>query len=288
MRRRGLSIPSLFLLLALGLSVGACSWKPKEAVFLAVWADDDSGHAYIVTQWEERKVSHVLDTVTERRNHEYQLFVQNADGSERRALTALRPGQLGPDLFFMKRQGYVIYSEVLDVPELVVHKVDLAGNEQTVARGDAFFQPCGALTAVPSPDGTRLAVFERESTSGAYPTGEAASGAIAECADITITVRFLDAATLTQQGTWTWEAYGFTEYGWRPDDAFYVQAMDGSWRVDPSEGPQVVATPACLVPKTTSSHVSSTGVHVEPTTDPSDPVDTWSVGAGATFEGCGG
>ena len=268
----------------------ACSrWRNKDTVAQAVWADDDSGQAYVVQLYQERKINQILETITERRNFRYQVFTQNPDGSGRRALTSARAGQAGPDLYYVRSQGYVLYGEVQDTPLHVIRKVDLNGNEQTVVSGTAMFGPCGAMDAVPSPDGTRLAVLEHQLVRGAYaPPGPPPPDALAECQDIVISVRFYDAATLTRRGSWTWEANGFMEYGWGVDDEFYVQTTDGSWRVDAAAGPQPTADPECLNPKTRSSNVSDDGVYIRPTVDPGNPIETTRNSGMPTFGDCNG
>lgn len=277
-------------LLGVLLATGACSrWKDKQTVSVAVWSDDDAGQAYMVQHYEERKINQILETITERRNFEYQVFVQNPNGSGRHALTSLRAGQAGPDLYYMKTRGYVIYGEVQDPPLHVIRKIDMLGNEQTVLESTAMFQPCGAANAVPSPDGSVLAVLQHRNVPGGYPPpGPPPPNALEECQDIIIDVTLLNAATLAQLGTWTWEADGFMEYGWTVDDEFYVQTVDGTWRVDPSAGPIPAAAPDCLNPKTTSSNVSAGGVYIQPTMDPDNPITSGTGNGIPTFGNCSG
>jgi len=280
---------TLALASALALTAACSKWKEKDTVSVAVWSDDDAGQAYVVQHYEERKINQILETITERRNFEYQVFVQNPNGSGRHALTPRRAGQSGPDLYFMKTQGYVIYGEVQDPPLHVLRRVNLLGNEQTVAESTAMFAPCGAANAVPSPDGSVLAVLEHRNVPGGYPPpGPPPPDALAECQDIIISVRFLDASTLAEQGSWTWEADGFMEYGWTVDDEFFVQTADGTWRVDATAGPQLAATPECLNPKTTSSNVSAGGVYLQPTMDPDDPIGSFTDSSIPTFGNCSG
>ena len=65
------------------------------------------------------------------------------------------------------------------------------------------------------------------------------------------------------------------EYGWTVDDEFFVETGDGTWRIDAATGPQSAVTPACLLPKTTSSAVSADGLYIQPTTDPASPINTY-------------
>jgi len=283
------SIPALSLLCAIAATAGCSKWKEKAVVSVAVWSDDDAGQAYAVQHYEERKINQILETVTERRNYEYQIFVQNPDGSGRHALTSLRAGQAGPDLYYMKTKGYAIYGEVQDPPLHVLRKIDMLGNEQTVLESTAMFEPCGAANAVPSPDGTVLALLEHRNVPGGYPPpGPPPPDVLAECQDIIIDVSFVDAATLALLGSWNWEADGFMEYGWTVDDEFFVQTVDGTWRVDPAAGPQPAAAPDCLNPKTTSSSISASGLYIQPTMDPNDPIDAWTPGGTAIFGDCDG
>lgn len=280
---------TLALFCAVGATAACSPWKDKQNVSVAVWSDDDAGQAYAVQYYEERKIHQIIETITERRNYEYQVFVQSPNGSGRHALTPRRPGQAGPDLYYMKTRGYVIYGEVQDPPLHVLRKVDMAGNEQTVIESTAMFQPCGAANAVPSPDGTVLAVLEHRNVPGGYPPpGPPPPDALPECQNIIVDVTFFDAATLTQLSAWTWEADGFMEYGWTPDDEFYVQMVDGTWRVDPTTGPALATPPDCLEPKTTSSSVSAAGVYILPTMDPSNPIEVSTPGGIPTFGNCSG
>jgi hypothetical protein len=287
MKRRAIATLSLAAALA---ATSACSrWKEKDTVSVAVWSDDDASQAYVVQYYEERKINQILETITERRNFEYQVFVQNPNGSGRHALTSRRPGQSGPDLFYMKTQGYIVYGEVQDPPLHVLRRLNLNGSEQTIAESTAMFAPCGAASAVPSPDGATLAVLEHQNVPGGYPPpGPPPPDVLAECQDIIISVTFLDAATLAEQGSWTWEADGFMEYGWTAEDEFFVQTVEGTWRVDPATGPQAAAAPECLNPKTTSSSISAGGVYLQPTMDPDDPIDSFTDPSIPTFGNCSG
>jgi hypothetical protein len=183
----------------------------------------------------------------------------------------------------------VIYGEVQDPPLHVLRKVDLFGNEQTVIESTAMFEPCGAANAVPSPDGSVLAVLEHRNVPGGYaPPGAPPPDALEECQDIIIDVTFIDASNLAQLSTWNWEADGFMEYGWTVDDEFFVQTTEGTWRVDPTAGPQPAIAPECLEPKTTSSNVSAGGVYLQPTMDPNDPVEASTISGIPTFGNCSG
>ena len=80
-------------------------WRDEDTVTQAVWSDDDSGQAYVVQRYQERHIFQIIETVTEHRGFAYEVFVQRGDGSGRRSLTGARPGQAGPDLYYMASQG---------------------------------------------------------------------------------------------------------------------------------------------------------------------------------------
>ncbi|MBW2457900.1 MAG: hypothetical protein JRI68_25570 [Deltaproteobacteria bacterium] len=273
--------------LALVAGITSCTWSSKENIDTVTWSDDGQGQAFLRMRWEERKVYQILETITERRGYEHQLYVQSSDGSGRRSLTDFSTGRPSPELYYMKSQGYLIYGAVPQGAVMTLWRIDLQGNQRSIISSDAAYSPCGALSAVPSPDGSQLAVLERKLNPGSYaPPSPPPPDDHAQCQDVVTTVKLLDAASLALQGQWTWTADGFTEYGWMSDGAFYVQAVSTSWRIDPQSGPVPVSQPACLFPKTTSSRVSAAGVSITPGPDSDDPVFTTGSG-GSPFGTCG-
>lgn len=276
-------------LAAIAGSGAACVWSEKETIQTVTWSDDDQGQAYLRMRWEERQVYQILETITERRSYEHQLYVQSPGGSERRALTSMRAGRPVPELYYMRTQGYLIYGAMGDGAVVTLKRIDLQGNERAIITSDAAYSPCGALSAVPSPDGSVLALVERKLPAGAYaPPGPPPPDDPARCLGVVTSVKLLDAASLAVQGQWTWQHDGFTDYGWMTDNAFYVQAVDTSWRIDPASGPQPVPQPACLFPRTTSSRISAAGIAITPGTDPDDPVLTSGGSYAPPFGACEG
>jgi hypothetical protein len=92
--------------LALSLLVGC--WRDAAEISTVAWSDDDTGHAYIKLLFEESTRDGDGFLGSSRRNYRHQVWTQNADGSNRRALTGERAAQPGSTFYFMRDAGYVL------------------------------------------------------------------------------------------------------------------------------------------------------------------------------------
>jgi hypothetical protein len=276
---------------ALSLFVGACTVTQKDKVSVAVWADDGSEQAYMVVKWEELTRTLVYKE-TERRDYRYQLFVQDPDGSDRRALFSTRSGHGAPSLYFMKSQGYLVYGKTIPtategLSAMQFQRLSLAGDEQAIMASTAAWQPCGAFDAIPSPDGEVIAVVERKPPPGAWAPPSPPPSATEACQGSDLTVTLFDASPLVEAGSWKWTVNGSVDYGWTSAGELFIEDEQHTWRVDSAAGPQPDSAPACLYPKTTSSAVSSAGVIIKPTDEPDDPIRVDGSG-GSSFGACTG
>lgn len=240
-----------------GLKKAEPKWVPIERIEKVVWADDSSEVAVVVSHLEE-KISGWLNKTTEKRNLNYQVFVQEINGNEKRPITELRDTPVG-QIFFMKRAGYLVIESLLKDGGQSFDKMDMQGHEmlivetskevcpvQKAAAGSKPF-PAVYHTVIPSPDGKQLAhVYSPE------------------CGKVTID--FLDADSLTVVDGQTFDIDEPTDVTWHRDGyiIFATVKLDKAWKVAVQESPVPIQPPKCLSPKTTSSSVSTGGRLVYP------------------------
>ncbi len=254
-------VVGLISLLALSLSVGC--WKDGEEISTVAWSDDDSGQAYLRLAFEESTREGDGFFGSGRRNYRHQVFVQNADGSGRRALTGERDAQHGTTFYYMKQAGYVL----VDVRESDTStRFDLIrtadGRVETVRRHvipDGPVIPCQGLEVLPSPDGRTLAVIER--TAPPVP----------RCEGGNVIVSFVNATTLVEGPSYQWTLDGMPGSIWTEEGTLIVWSFaGGNWQVKLETGPVPIDNPpSCTWPRTSSSTISGEGQVIVPG-DPQD------------------
>ena len=127
---------------------------------IVVWADDGSELAVVIQNQSGDQ--------TDLTPSQHQIWVQNQDGSERRAITDWRNYQ-AKQIFYMKQAGYFVVESLLEKGARRFDKIDLDGNEILIIETpDREHQPCQQSlvpnslplqveqTVIPSPDGQRL------------------------------------------------------------------------------------------------------------------------------------
>ena len=110
MKRYALILP---LLLGIGCItfVGGFVWKKRTHTTAMVFADDDT---QILGAYTAHEVTVNADppVIPDRtRTHEYQLFLQNIKGTERRKLGKPRKGRLDGVAYLMRKAGYALVQE---------------------------------------------------------------------------------------------------------------------------------------------------------------------------------
>ena len=244
-------------ILLLGI-VSACTttapreWSTQEQLERVVWADDNSDLAVVSSSFETRASGNLFGAATEQRNVQHQIWLQNADGSQRRALTQKRPNQ-NQQLFYMKQSGYLVVDSVSPEGVRRFDKIDLEGNELPIVEEQMVYQPCSDLESpeqahqvahqiIPSPDGSLLVEVYSP-----------------ECGQATIeflyanNLSFIDGQTFSidEPMTVMWHPFGYV--------IFTSNDLDKAWKVAPHAPPVPIQPPSCLTPLTTSSAVSLDG-----------------------------
>jgi len=243
------------VILALVGILSACSssvpkeWTSKQQLEQAVWADDNSELAVIELTFEE-KASGLLATETQQRNIQHQIWLQNPDGSQKRALTQKRQHR-NENLFYMKQAGYLVVDAISAEGIRRFDKIDLEGNELPIVEEQIVYQPCTeandsahqvAHQIIPSPDGSLMVEVYSP-----------------QCGQATIeflhanNLSFIDGQTfaIDEPMTVMWHPYGYI--------IFTSNDLDKAWKVAPHSAPVPIQPPGCLAPLTTSSAVSLNG-----------------------------
>lgn len=217
---------------------------------IVVWADDGSKLAMAIQNQSSDNTDLSLP--------QHQIWVQNPDGSERRAITDWRNYQ-AKQIFYMKQAGYFVVESLLEKGARRFDKITANGNEILIIETpDSEHQPCQSSptpaqalplqveqTVIPSPDGQRLAHIYSP-----------------ECGKVTVeflyanSLNIFDNQTMTideaMRATWHREGYIIlTNYN-----------NDKAWKVTPSAPPLPILPPKCWSPVTTSSDISSEGQKV--------------------------
>jgi len=263
---------ALSLSLALVALAGTAGcWTDQEAVTGAVWSDDDDEQAYVEYYYEQRNIpGGNLGT----RNHQHRVMLQAPDGSNRRVLFSLRDGQNGSDLYYMRREGYVLLDRMVGTTATWdVVSVPGGAIRQVHSHDYSSMGTCPVREVLPSPDGRTLALVEGELGVQVGP-GEAppVPGTEGACAGGTLSIDFIDAHTLQADASYDVQITGAPERMWTRAGALHIWDEGGhSWRIDPAAGPVAAAVPTCTWPRTSSSPLSSDGVLIEPGTI-ADPV----------------
>jgi len=254
-----------------------CPWAETEQIVQVAFADDDSAHAFVKLMFKERPSAHPLNGTTDKKDFRHQVFIQDRDGENRRAVTGVVSSQNGATLYYMKRSGYLIV-DTLEAPDKLRYDViRLDGRIQTLETWSHPGQLCAGLEVVPSPDGLLIATVER------LDSGQPAD---LPCAPGRVVVELHDAASLAVVARYDWEVGGLIESTWNPKGELIVHELEaGSWKLTRSEPPVAAADPRCIHPKTTSSIISSYGQLIVPGSSPQSPVEVLAVDDAVPF-GC--
>ena len=255
---------SILSLTVLVLVASACDpWRDTAYYDRIVWSDDDEQLALVELRFEERDPLDPLQGTTDKRNFRHQLYVSDVDGANPTAIGSEREGQSAAEVFFMRSQGYVLLAAVREDGEADYARIDLDDGAETALSDPGF--SARSWFAVPSPDGANIAQVGIEGTSAE--------------------VRFVDGATLDPVASVVTLTFQNTpDFTFRPDGALVVTDGVSAKGVHPGEEPFDTDVPACTLPKTTSSDVSSTGLFVFTDTD-GRQISTRDEGEDAAF-GC--
>lgn len=203
------------------ISLTACqviTWQavPPQISQTAI-ANDGSGTAVVMQNHEINKVAQEdpSNIFGASRHFEHQIFVQNQDGTERRAVTGKRPyrDEAGT-LHYLKTAGYLLLGSAIfrnGQQSVQYEKIDLHTGHATLIRyhtdtpqhllcKDLSPQSFVVENVLPSPTGDIIAYFYSPSC---FKT----------------TVEFLDAQTLTVIDTQQIEIKGINEAIWRQSDS---------------------------------------------------------------------
>lgn len=232
----------LFLLLMAGC---ASAGQERNYISQAVWSDDDTHFAFVVSRYTERPALNPFDDSLTQENFRFQLYHQALDGSDRRPLSPEIAGQAGP-IYYMRQAGYVIAHNLSD------HRISqfwLDGRVEQLAQG-------ADLQIIPSPDGQTLAQVQRG------PACKAGGQAGTNCQ---VTVIFLTADThaqLSREQIGLNGSFGPAEVTWVSKRAFIVTDSVNAYVLGPELALLDTPVPNCIIPKTTSSLFSAQGTLV--------------------------
>jgi hypothetical protein len=230
-------------------------WKKVEQPQQAVWADDGSEVATTLLIYEE-KSSAGKNAPTEKRNVKHQLFVQKADGTDRRAITGVREYKSGT-LYHMKQAEYFVLESLLDNGARRFDKISPKGNEILIMeipessrlptcpakKGSKTIEPLQiAQTVIPSPDGKLLANIYSP-----------------ECGQVT--VEFLYANNLNFIDSKMLAISEPVNALWHPEGYILLvnNGIKQAWQVTIQGQPTSTTPPRCISPVTTSSNISASG-----------------------------
>ncbi|MCV6637745.1 hypothetical protein [Candidatus Albibeggiatoa sp. nov. NOAA] len=242
------------ILFLVGL-IGGCAtnqekqtWVPKQKNNQVVWADDATDVAVIELQYDEKG--------SERNNFKHQLYVQNMDGSERRAVTEVREHQNG-NLYYMKQAGYFIMESLMPTGARRFDRIDEKGHEILVIETpDSEHQPCADIprvdnkplpqvyhTVIPSPDGALLAhVFSLD------------------CGEVSVEFLYSNNLNIITDPIVIPidEPVNAT---WHVDNYIILTNNQNTraWAIRVGQPPEEIAPPNCVAPVTTSSHITYDG-----------------------------
>jgi hypothetical protein len=231
--------PSHYLLLLLLFTLSSCTsvtWKrvPPE-VIATVPANDGSEVAIAIQSYEINKIADKKPSLGLARNYEHQIFIQNHDGSQQRAMTVKRPYQL-TTLHYPKTAGYLVAGYIVNTKDNIVRyeKIDLQTGQVTFIRNDSgtsqpmickglFPQSFVVEGVSPSPDGLLIAYFYSPSC---FKT----------------IVDFIDARTLTLLDKQQVDIRGVNQVTWQPQQGLILYPVtetqgNTAWRLLPKTPP---------------------------------------------------
>jgi len=262
---------ALLSLVLSSLALGGC-WRDGSEISTVAWSDDDSAQAYVKLLFEESTREGDGFLGSSRRNYRHQVWTQNEDGSNRRALTSERVAQPGSTFYFMRDAGYVLIDVRESDRRSRFDQIWLSsGTSQTIAVNElpeGPVIPCQGFEVLPSPDGLTLAIIER--TAPPVP----------RCVGGTVIVTFVDALTGAEGNSFEWGLDGMPASAWTASGQLQLWSFaGGEWRVDPTTGPHDLASaPTCSWPRTSSSNISEDGRVIVPGS-PDAPVEITRSGA---------
>ena len=215
---------------------GCASWSDATEWNLPVWSDDGKQAAVVMHELERKVRPWSLGNAYDKRNFSAQVKIATiatpASKSQFKSLGPVRDGE-AEALYYMATQGYVILGRGHEriktkgsnneSQTLIWERIDMAGKVKQVAKATGLVMiscppnSSGAsstmwpVEVLPSRDGKTLAVVS------ATPT----------CSATAVEVKFLDAATLVQQGS-TIKLHP-NEFGANAMKSYQGATMDPAW-----------------------------------------------------------
>jgi hypothetical protein len=152
------------------------------------------------------------------------------------------------DLYLMRSAGFIVLSFQVTSGNDVIEffeRVDLATGQSIALRPPCHRAERISCEAIPSPDGSLIALVERA-------TGESVRIELRRASDLGV-------VAMAERPT---DSAGASEQTWHPDGSFLFSVDDythETWRLTADGALDSVAPPACFAPQTTSSSVDTSG-----------------------------
>jgi len=242
------------LLLALfgSLTIAACENNAvkTEQLNRVIWSDDNTEQALIVLKFEEKKSMNPLSSNNLKSNFSHQIFVQDRNGGNRRAIGNEFLGQNAFDFYYMKSSGYMIASfiEASEENNPVVRYYHLNVSNGGVTRLTS--KP--DMRVIPSPDGAYLALTTFYPSTCNNPAG-----------NCPVDLEFMSSETLETVGKkhqLNFNNGKSPEMTWNLGQKFILTTDEEAFSIMPGdESPIETEIPACTFPQTTSSSVAASG-----------------------------
>jgi len=281
---------SLLLSVAITVLSTGCSWETVTEWDNAVWSDDAKEVAYLKLTYQSRWGMMHDDT----RNDRLQLYRSTIDGFDTKTEMSEQLSGKVTDLYYMRKQSYILMLRSIDdaseeegLPDTSsamkaeqffldgtraeVLTLEIPNASLSCKTGSPSTEKNRGLYAVPSPDGTVIALRQRQET--------------CDRGDVEI-VTFLDASTLKAMGDShtvqanTIENFGYHGHGlsggWLTDGTFVVgvfpnEKPGSGLKFTPGDAPVPVSgiDRWCLRPETKSSNYRADGqsIHITPEGD---------------------
>jgi hypothetical protein len=230
------------------------SSETKQEVTRAVWSDDGLRQAYVVHSYEQAG--------SKTTNSSWQVWVQDADGSNREAVGEPFYAEIGPQFYFMKTANFF----VVELLESATQRRYVRMYRDTGDCGDFKSwtdpqQDFACIEVSPGPNGDYIGVMERLA-------GEDKTWA-----------RLFFSDTLLPRCSFLYAVTGRTRSRWTADSKFIIQDdADDAREVDANNGMIPVAPLSNFYPKTTSSDINAAGVQIGPGPSVDNPVVVIAVG----------
>lgn len=228
--------------------IGACNEEVSKSEQLArvVWSDDNTEQALIILRYEQQPGMNPAAVGAVESNFSHQIYIQNADGSNRRPIGIEFQGQSGHELYYMKAAGYLVASRMEVSDNAAVARYYQLRLDGTVNR----LSEKAHTQVIPSPDGNFLARITQ------HP--ELCASTVGNCP---LDVEILNANTLHQMGsTYPLSFRTQPEVTWMPDGKLVATDGQRSEAIVPgSNSVEEVSVPNCTYPPTSSNAVSHDG-----------------------------